>query len=712
MVTARRVICVFFIFLITGVVTAQDFILANSSRCEKGVKHEGARTSTSIVLSGSSITWGNGNLCNGFSGKVVDYIMNGLSTTLMCGQMDYPDGATEFLNPKQYKGIGKRIDKLKSKIEFELSGDEIAICQSMLRTYDYGVIQIKADGAVIGKFTNHNPTIGENKQLFIGNGSQIKFQLEYSCTYLHEVKVDGKLLTGKINDGGYMEQLPGGVDYLVVRNFNSNQKPGHQLWFRNAPPKGAKITLNYQYGRVILFEGSTVGQTTSDELNESNYGDGKISYDPASPANLNSGMEFRYIDKSAFWVHKFTENKKRHFEIEIIGGINPYFIINFASNRYHDFMNAGIGGWSLSRLLDGDRVNDYVGFSRNSMPDVIVNESATNDDWAFGARKLKRTLTGLTEKQVKDLWTLELDSIVYNEKTLDYTVRVTTGLISGIDEFSLTCPQVVGSNVKKGDIVRIGNYYGDNRQVVCREIASADLHTGKISWIEAVDPEQLLNAGAFDDLVGRECSVRDLSVYQEQYEMLLNNLQAAVPHAKILITQPGLSNYRMRQLWGYDIIHRKLAAKYMNVNTIEVTNWLQAFQENNITGGSSIKLEANGSTGYSLPWKEHWQGFEVWVDNKNVYGKDCYIDGGLGYSVDPAKSGVALNVGKAYDKSYVVKKAMRLVFTQNIPKEGTIEVRKADTVWSNDFCHPNNTGAYVYGQIYVDRITDILKSNY
>jgi hypothetical protein len=285
-------------------------------------------------------------------------------------------------------------------------------------------------------------------------------------------------------------------------------------------------------------------------------------------------------------------------------------------------------------------------------------------------------------------------------------------LISDIDAFSLTCPQVIGSGVQKGDIIRIGNYYGDNRQVVCREIASADLLTGKVSWFEPFVPGQILNVEFYSDLIGKECSVRDLSGYQEECETLIKNIQMIAPHTQILLTQPGLSNYRMRQLWGYDIIHRKLAAKYMNINTIEVTNWLQAFQESNITGGSSIKLEADGSTGYSLPWKEHWQGFEVWVDNKNVYGKDCYINGGLGYSVDPAKCGAALNIGKAYDKSYVVKKAMRLVFTQNIPKEGTIEVRKADTVWSNDFCHPNNTGAYVYGQIYVDRITDILKNNY
>lgn len=698
------------IFLGLIFIIEYNFVLANCPGAGDGGKTASPHTKIGIVLAGSSITWGDGNLSDRFSGEVLDYIMTELSSVVSCEQMGYPLGSEKFLNPKQYKGIGRKIIQPHSKVEFDLYGDEIVVCQSILRTSDYGIIQVRADGEVIGKFANQNPTTGQESQLFKGDGQRQKFKLNHPCTYSHEVKVNGKLQQGGIYSGGYSRKAPENKGYLVIRKFDEYQKPVHYIWFNETPGKGAEISVKYSYGKVIMFEGSSVGQTGSDEVNESNYGEGVKSFDPANPAILSSGMEFRFIDKNAFWIHKFTENKKRHFEIEIIGGSHPYFIINYASNRYHDFMNAGIGGWSLAELLDNDSINDSNGFLRYFLPDVIVNESATNDDWEFGARKLKRKLTGLTEKQVKDLWALELDSIVYNEKTLDYTVRVTTGLISGIDEFSLICPQVVGSNVKKGDIVRIGNYYGDNRQVVCREIVSADLHTGKISWIEAVNPEQLLNAGSFDDLVGRECSVRDLSVYQKQYETLLNNLQAAVPHAKILITQPGLSNYRMRQLWGYEIIHRKMAAKYMNVTTIEVTNWLQAFQENNITGGSSIKLEADGSTSYSLPWKEHWQGFEVWVGNKNVYGKDCYINGGLGYSVDPAKSGAALNIGKAYDKSFVVKKAMSLVFTRNIPTGGTIEVRKADSVWSGDFCHPNITGSYIYGQIYVDNIKDILKN--
>jgi hypothetical protein len=371
-------------------------------------------------------------------------------------------------------------------------------------------------------------------------------------------------------------------------------------------------------------------------------------------------------------------------------------------------MNAGISGWSLNRVLDHNGINDYEDFTSIFHPDVIVCEYATNDDWEFGQRKVRRTLTGLSKKDVKDLWTLELDSISYQNSTDDYSARVCTGLISDIDEFSLTCPQIVGTTIAKGDIIRIGDYHGDNRQVTCREISSANLAKGQVSWLEPINPKRMLNVETLSDLKGKECSVRDLSVYQQKYELLIENLRKTAPNAQILITQPGLSNYRFRQLWGYDLVHRKLAVKYPGVGTIEITARLQEFQESNSTGDSFIEIEANGNRKYTLPLTGHWQGFEVWVDNKNVYGKDCYIDGENGYAVDQTSKGTGLNIKNRYDKSHSAKKPMSLVFTKNIPKKGKIRIIKADSVWSGDYAHPNNDGAYIYGQSYIDRIKDVL----
>lgn len=672
-----------------------------------GDVHE-IRTKTGIVIAGSSITWGGGNLTDQFSGKVVDYIMNELSTVCLCNQMKYSRGSEEFLNTKQYKGLGMRINHLNSKVEFDLSGDEIAICQTILRTASFGVMQVKADGKVIGTFANHNPTTGQGMQSFTGDGKQVKFLLNHPATYAHEVNIDNKRIEGNIYTGGWSRKAPPNTGYLIIRKFNEQKQPVHYIWFKKAPAQGAIITVKYKYGRIIAFEGSTVGQTTSDEINESPYGEGGVTLNTTSPAVHSSGLEFRYIDKSAFWIHKFTEKKKRHFEIEIIDGDYPYFIINYASNRFHDFMNAGIGGWKLEWLMNEDGINDFEGFFRYFQPDVIINEFATNDDWDYGERKLKRVLTGLSEKDVKDLWTLELDQVAYQKSTNDFTVRVCTGLISGISEFSLTCPQIVGSTVAKGGIIRIGNYHGDNHQVVCKEISTVDLKKGKVTWLEPFIPGQILNAATYNDLVGKECSVRNLSGYQNQYEQLIQNIQKISPQTQILITQPGLSNYRMRQLWGYEIIHRKLAAEYHNVGTIEVTDWLYDFQQGNISGASCYNVKADGSNTYNLPWKGHWQGFEVWVGNENVYGKNCYVDGGLGYSVDQNATGAALNIVKGYEKSYISNKNMKLVFTENVPDDGIIRVVKADSTWSVDYCHTNKTGAFVYGQIYISRLKDIL----
>ncbi len=662
-----------------------------------------------IILSGSSITWSGGSIMDGFSGQVVDYIQNELATTILSSDMKFSGDVADFKNALQYKGVGNKITGLNSVVEFDLYGDEIAICQTKLRTTDYAVVRVKADGEVIGRFTNHNKTVGSDKQKITGDGVSVKFQLKHPATFAHKIVVDGELQKGEIYTGGWSRKVPENPGYLIIRKLNENQKSVHYIWFKKPPKKGAKISIEYKYGRVVTFEGSSVGQLSTDEENETPYGEGAVSFDPASPAILSSGLEYRQIDKNAFWVHKFTEPKKRHFEIEIIDGVNPYFIINFASTRFHNFMNAGIGGWSLAHLLDNDGINDYNGFFGKFRPDIIVNESATNDDWAFGERKLKRTLTGLSEKEVKQLWALEIDEVTFQKKTEDYTAIVNTGLISDVDEFSLSCQQIIGSGVAVGDIIRIGNYHGDNKQVVCREIDGVDLPNGKVTWLEPINPELILNVQTLSDLIGAECSVRDLSGYQIQYENLIEKLQKISPQTQLLITQPGLSNYRRRQLWGYDIIHRKLAAEFHNVNTIEITDWLYDFQKGNISGQSFIEIEADGKGEYILPWQGHWQGFEVWVNNKNVYGTDCYIDGGFGYSVNQNASKIELNIEKGYDKSHSANKEMRLVFTNNIPQNGKIKVIKADSVWSGDYCHANKAGAYIYGQIYINRLKNYLE---
>ncbi|MCD6597822.1 MAG: hypothetical protein J7L04_09050, partial [Bacteroidales bacterium] len=205
-----------------------------------------APSSKGIVLAGSSITWGGGSITDRFSGQVIDYIQNELASTIICTIMEFTGTVEEFKNPFQYKGVGKKISGINSKVEFDMFGDEIAICQTKLRTSDYAIIQVKADGKIIGQFTNHNQTMGQGQQQFIGDGATVKFQLNHSATYAHELTISGKIQEGEIYSGGWTRQIPDNPGYLIIRKLNKNQKPVHYIWFNKPPEDGAKIDIKYR----------------------------------------------------------------------------------------------------------------------------------------------------------------------------------------------------------------------------------------------------------------------------------------------------------------------------------------------------------------------------------------------------------------------------------------------------------------------------------
>ncbi len=651
-----------------------------------------------IAVAGSSITWKSGDLNGGYAGKVLDYLRKELANYV--GVNDITSTGTDFANTKLYGGVGKQITGLNSTVSFQITGDELAICQAIKRTTDFAKLEVRADGVVIGSFDNVNKTLGSNTQNFTGNGIDIKFELEHPFTYNHVITVNRVAQTVQIYSGG--GSYPSGVDVLVIRK-NVNGDPRHILWFANAPTNGHAVAVSYDYGQLVCHERSTVGQVGNDNTNESNYGDGTVSFDPAAPSSLSSGQEFRSGNKDAFFIHKFTSSATRNITIEIVGGTNPYFIFNFAVNRYHNFINAGIGGWTINAFKDENSINDYYNIFNHFIPSVILTEFATNDDWNNGARRVTRAVANMTEQQVKDLHTLEVSSIVYDNP--NYTVNFASGIIDEVTRLSITSSHAANSGIQVGDIVRIGNYYGDNKQVVTRKVKSFNVSLGKINFYEPLIPSEILNINTLNDLVGKEFTVRDLSSYKNQYQDLINKIRAISGAMRILIVNPGLSNYFTRQLWGYDIVHRDLANENYNVGVVEVTDELQDFQQSHITGASFEEVTADGSTTYALAKTGHWQGFKVWVNGKNVYGKDCYIKSGQGYKVNQSNTGADLAVG-AYSREQTVTEAMELVFTQNAPSSGTVRVEYADVVWSGDYAHTNDNGDYVYAQKYITAIKE------
>lgn len=685
---------------------------------ESDVKSVSIPTRIRIIIAGSSIPWAQGIFFGSYVAKLAEYLMNKLSNTLFHKKLKYSSTPTEFVNDALFDKNSSRIAGLGQKVTFKLTGNELAICQVKERGSDYGIMRVKADGVVIGTFDNKNAQ-KMTSETFSG-ANQVIVQLKHPATYNHQIKVNGTLLNESdiaINTGGYGGTFPANKKAFVFRALDSQGNPVHRIEFRGLGTI-TNVEVSYSYGRIICYERSTRGQLNDGITNESTYGEGTTAFDPANPSGgLASGMEFRAIDERAFFIHKFTENKERTFEIEIIDGVNPYFNINYVTNRYHDLMNAGIGGWKIKDLINNDKINDFNQFYKWFMPDIIFQESATNDDWAYGARRINRSIGEISKDELAKLNSLEVATIKHNPVTDKYDVGLATGIITAITPFSLTCQEIVlnkqllddgvntsASEIQKGDIVRIGNYYGDNKQVVCREIDSVNSATGVITWLQPIYPEQMLNIETLDELVGKECCIRDLSQYQADYETYIESVRKVSPHCAIRVMTPGLSNYFVRQLWGYDIIHRRLCAKYTNVRAIDVASWIYDFQQGDISGNSKQVITSTGASNYTLQKAGHWQGFKVLVNGIDVYGKDCHIHSGLIYRVDASLNGAALNKTHAYNNyGKAVNIAMSLVFTKNTPAVGdTIEVQYADRVWSSDFCHPNDTGNMLYSEVMED----------
>ena len=104
---------------------------------------------------------------------------------------------------------------------FELESDELVIWHALARTTDYGEITVSADGRVIDVFENRNPTLGQERKRFVGDGRTQLFSLGRAFTYGHRVLMNGRELRFKSYDLNYVSgpvaaRFPG-FDGVVVR---------------------------------------------------------------------------------------------------------------------------------------------------------------------------------------------------------------------------------------------------------------------------------------------------------------------------------------------------------------------------------------------------------------------------------------------------------------------------------------------------------------
>ena len=660
-----------------------------------------------IICSGSSITWGDGNIDGSMVGFVDKYIKENLSVTLMPNDLTYSVEQEEFRNNLQYLGVGKKISGVGAKVEFVMYGDEIAICQTKLRTTDYGIMRVKANEEIIGIFDNHNE-IYSDYEYFTGENI-VNVRLKHPCTFNHSITINGSIIVDNIVIATKVSQDIGDEQAMVYRGLDNNGKPVHFIKFNSSLGTITSVSVSYQYGRIITHERSTVGQLNDGVTNESYFGSGTVSYDPDNPTGgVSSGMEFRAIDERAFYVYKFDTPSKRKFEIEIIEGNNPYFIINYVTNRFNNLMNAGIGGWGLSNLIDKNKINDFTQFFKWFTPDIVFQESGTNDDWLQDIRRIRRNVGKISKEDLLRMPTLELYSVTYDSNENKYEVISVNGVINAIDEFSLSSTDIIGTKTQVGDIVRIGNYYGDNKQVVCRKISEVNIEEGIIKWEEPINADNILNIDKLEDLIGASINIRNLDSYKSKYKQFIEKFRAIAPQAKLVIVGTGLSMYGIRQLWGYDIVHRDLCNEYKNVQYCNISDWIYDGIQKHISGNSSETIEATGALEYELEKQGKnggWQGFKVLVNNIDVYGKDCYIDTGSYYHQDKNKDGDQLDKTGTYyhaNASWQQPYPMKLVFFRNAPQSGNIIIQYSDDTWSHDYCHPEDYGKYLYGQMYAN----------
>ena len=651
-----------------------------------------------VVFAGSSNVWGDGFLFYSYLKKPIDWLYKSSGKYTAYNDVETTNGEVQTNDVKFMDGKAIKISGVGAEIKFKHKGSELNICQVIERTSDFALIGLYDGDTKVAEFTNHNTTIGSDTEQFSGDGAKIKFNLKRCFTYSHVLKVNGVSKNIILNTQGYGGTFPVGVDCLVIRSLDDNGNVIHTLYFKEAPTAGAVIDVSYNYGETICFVKSTVGETESGE-NESPYGDGTISYDPTNPADISSGLDFRLINEKSFYKFWFDSDVEREITLKIEGGNNPYFVFNFASSVFHNVMNAGIGGWTAAIFNSGSYINRaYWNIADYFSPDVVTIGLAGNDDWANYPRKIKRVYNGITLDELKQFPMLEVGEIEYVEESDTYNVTKNIGIIKEITTRSLKADEIIGSDVAKGDFVRIGTYTGDLRQVQTRRIETVDNVQGQITWAEPLHLNEFICIETIDDLVGQEISIRSIEQYMQQMELLISNIKKMVPKCKICLFNIYYVDMWTRDAAEYTYIQQWIAEKFDGtVYFVDAWKYARDYCENSLHSRNfDFVADGNDTITFAIDGVGHWEGIEVWVNNKNVYGKDCYPITGW-YTTIEDKTGSELNwvgTNNYYPRIYK-KRNFAIKWKQNIPLAGTaIKVKLATRQWSADYAHPRN-GDYI-----------------
>lgn len=654
-----------------------------------------------VVWMGSSNVWGDGFLDYSYLRAPLEWLYKSTGTFTSAEDVVVENGEVVADNNKLL-GNAMRVAGIGSTISFKHRGSELNICQVIERSSEYAVIGLYDGDTKVAEFTNHNKTIGSDNAYFTGNGSQTKFNLDRCFTYNHRLTVNGVEKSIALNTQGYGASFPDGVDCLVIRAVDAEKaKVVHSLWFKNAPANGAVINVEYDYGETICFVKSTVGEDANG-MNESPYGDGTISYDPNNPATIGSGLDYRLVNEKAFFKYWFDDDAERNITLKIErGSENPYFIFNFASSVYHNVMNAGIGGYTAVKFNTTNKnpLTSWVNIADYFTPDFVSIGLTGNDDWQNYPRKINRVVN-MSLAELRDYPSLEIGKIEYVAASDTYDVTLNSGTITEITARSLKSPSIVGSGVVEGDFVRIGTYTGDLRQVQTRRVESVDTVNGVVTWAEPLHLNEFVCINSLQDLVGQDVSIRSIEQYMTNMVQLVKNILSINPKCKVCLFNVYYVDMLMRNTAEYTYIQQWIASEFpSNVFVVDAWRYSRDYVECAKKSRTiSASVNENGEVAFSSPSSlGHWEGIEVWVGDRNVYGTDCYAVTGYKYTVDPAKSGAALNWEgtDAYLRPYTQNGQMKIKWKKNIPAAGTaVTIKLAYRQWSSDWGHPG-AGDYI-----------------
>ncbi len=614
------------------------------------------KKSLNIICAGSSITWTDG-LISGFVGGL-DREIRQRGGHILPHQLQ-SRGGSEFRHFKLFDQAGLMLSGVGSSLEFDFAGDTLFLCQLIRRTAGYAEVEVTADGVVVDRFDNRNPTLGLAAKSFAADGAETKFPLGRPFTYAHKVYVDGQLKQGRISSHDYDEMNFGGNDYLVMRSLSEAGQVEHVLCFPVPPPANSRIEVEFSYGESIGYMACTVGENEQGEM-ESIYGF-------AGP-KPNYGLDFRYTNPAAFRRIGLPKAETQRIRLEITGGEQPYFVFNFAANRMVNIMSAGIGGWKLNFFQDDGRGRNIDKALSLLAPDVMFLEYSANDDWHYFQRKTQSDPVAMNESQILELPLLEL----YEVK--DHRVRYCAAPILELTPTSLRCASMRA--VEVGDIARIG------REI--REVSGVE--SDRIHWNEPLT-----------ETTASEVTIRSLKEYKNRFRRLITRIRNEFPLVTLFLTAPAPANYGRRQLWGYDITLRQLAAEFTDCRVIEMKKYFASFQPSDWVEHEFV---TDGRQEYELPWSGYSQYFSLTPEYEfTVQCTDQFVLNGYHeFSLDePVDTDPRMKFWMMNDPQ-----PMRLIFASAPPAGIRFKIRYSPQGWSHDYCHPNPAGCRIYVAAYTD----------